>query len=277
MALALPPFMRWVLVVLVPSLLATFVAARVVFVFAGIYFPERVAKVVEAAPTPAALGEAPGPAPVREPVHAPVVVPATRCAIASRVVVLVADEAAPRESMAVLTWPGATGFDRPLVHTGTQLGDHRVAAITATRVWLERAGRTCFVDGSTERPVAPVPKPIVTASAGIDRVDDSHAKIDRLTRDALLDKGAAALGNVRIAPDVVSGKVVGMKVLAIPEASVLSKLGLRAGDSIVSINGFDVTTPEGALEAMARLRAAPSLELSIRRNGAPTALRVDVI
>lgn len=157
--------MRWFFVVIVPALLATFVAARVGSVLSRVNFPLREARVVEAAsaePTPRTPLAPPAPS-----VLAPapvVVVPATRCAIAARVVVLVADEASPRESIAVLTWPGAGGFDRPLVRAGARLGDHRVAAITSSRVWLERAGRTCFVDGATERPAPP--KPIVTAAAG---------------------------------------------------------------------------------------------------------------
>jgi general secretion pathway protein C len=265
-----------VLLVLAPALVATALIARGVGDLAAmIYFPPSTATVVPMPVVSASPPEAKQVPIAAPPKPAPEIVVAP-CAIGSRVVVLVSDEDRPDQSMAVLSWPGAVGFSRPMVRRGSVIGGHRVAAITASRVWLEDRGRTCFLDSSTEQ-AAPKTAPVVVATKGIDRVDDTHARIDRTVRDSLLDKGAAAFGNVRIAPDVVGGKVVGMKLLGVPEGSPLAKMGLRTGDTLVSINGFDLTTSEGALEAFSRLRAAPSLEVSIRRNGAPAALRVDVI
>ena len=266
-----------VLIVLAPALVATALVARGVGdLVALIYFAPSTAAVV---PMPVVSVTPPEPRRVtpRETVVEPPLASVGPCSIASRVVVLVSDEDRPERSMAVLTWPGAVGFSRPMVRRGSVIGGRRVSAITASRVWLEDKGRTCFLDGATEHPVIAPNPPVVVASKGIDRIDDTHARIDRTVRDALLEKGAAALGNVRITPEIVAGKVVGMKLQSIPEGSVLAKMGLRSGDSLVSINGFDLTTSEGALEAFARLRAAPSLEVSLRRNGAPAALRVDVL
>lgn len=205
----------------------------------------------------------------------PPTAPTGPCALSARVVVLVSDPIEPKHSMAVLAWPGATGFSRPMVREGSVVGGHRVAAITSSRVWLEERGRPCFLDGDERKAIAS--QPIVSTSKGIERVDDRHVRVDRTVRDALIEKGAVGLGAVRIVPDVVAGKVVGMRVLGIPEASPLAKMGVRVGDSISSINGFDITSPEGALEAFGRLRAAPSLELSLKRNGAPIVIQVEVL
>lgn len=260
-------------IVILPALLATWFFARGVGeLVASLYFPPRTAS-VEPLPVVAANAEPPKRVvPALERPAEPVAI--GPCAIASRVVALVADDEHPSASLAVLSWPGATGFKMPMVRTGSALGRHRVAAITASRVWLDDGSRRCFLDGTTEQ----APKAaVVTAAPGIERVDDTHVRIDRTVRDDLVEKGAAALGNVRIVPEVVAGKVVGMKVLGVPATGPLAKLGLRVGDSIVSVNGFDITTPEGALDAYARLRSAPSLEVSLRRDGKPLSLRVDVI
>jgi general secretion pathway protein C len=258
-----------VAIVLGPALLATALFARGVGdLVALIYFAPTTASVVPMPVVSATPPELKRPLVVTEP--PPVVVSSGPCTVASRVVVLVADSDHPEQSMAVITWPGANGFSRPMVRAGSVVGGHRVAAVTSSRVWLEEKGSVCFLNGGTTTPA-------VVATKGVDRVDDTHTRIDRTVRDALIEKGPAAFGNVRIVPDMIGGKVVGMKLLAVPEGSPLAKLGLRSGDSIISINGFDLTTSEGALEAFARLRAAPSLEVSLKRNGTPTALRVDVI
>jgi general secretion pathway protein C len=58
-------------------------------------------------------------------------------------------------------------------------------------------------------------------------------------------------------------------LLNIRERSLLHEIGLKSGDRIESINGFDIANPEKALEAYARLRLAPKLKLVLDRRGAP--------
>ena len=44
-------------------------------------------------------------------------------------------------------------------------------------------------------------------------------------------------------------------------------LGMENGDRLQSINGFDMTSPEKALEAYARLRTADHMTVAINRKG----------
>ena len=54
---------------------------------------------------------------------------------------------------------------------------------------------------------------------------------------------------------------------------LLALIGLREGDVLQTVNGFDVANPERALEAFARLRVAPQLDVRVEREGRP--LRID--
>ena len=45
-------------------------------------------------------------------------------------------------------------------------------------------------------------------------------------------------------------------------------LGMENGDRLQTINGFDMTSPEKALEAYARLRSADHLTIQVNRRGA---------
>ena len=50
-------------------------------------------------------------------------------------------------------------------------------------------------------------------------------------------------------------------------ARILATLGFEDGDRLQSINDLDVTSPERALEAYARLRSEHSLTVQIHRRG----------
>jgi membrane-associated protease RseP (regulator of RpoE activity) len=64
------------------------------------------------------------------------------------------------------------------------------------------------------------------------------------------------------ATEMEAGNVVGARVLAAPDGSVVAALGLRAGDVILALNGLPVSSrPQELAEA---LRGAPSLRLRLR-------------
>ncbi|MFS8065653.1 MAG: hypothetical protein ACMG6S_04695, partial [Byssovorax sp.] len=49
--------------------------------------------------------------------------------------------------------------------------------------------------------------------------------------------------------------------------SLLGTLGLKTGDQVKAINGFELSDPQKALEAYSRLRSADNLSLTIQRAG----------
>ncbi|HEX6764686.1 MAG TPA: hypothetical protein VF103_04395, partial [Polyangiaceae bacterium] len=82
---------------------------------------------------------------------------------------------------------------------------------------------------------------------------------------------------LRIVPDFENGAVVGFRMFGVRRDGVFALLGFENGDRVESINGFEVSTPEKALEAYARLRAANRLRVKLLRRGAPVTLdfRID--
>ena len=49
-------------------------------------------------------------------------------------------------------------------------------------------------------------------------------------------------------------------------------LGIRDGDRVESINGFNLANPEKALEAYAPLRTASTLSVKLTRQGRPLSI-----
>ena len=55
-----------------------------------------------------------------------------------------------------------------------------------------------------------------------------------------------------------------------------SKLGLQNGDTLQSINGFELTSADKALEVYTKLREATSLEVEITRRGQQQKLKYSI-
>ena len=56
-------------------------------------------------------------------------------------------------------------------------------------------------------------------------------------------------------------------MMGIRDDSLLGVLGMKNGDRLQTINGFDMSSPEKALEAYARLRTADKLTVQVNRGG----------
>lgn len=209
----------------------------------------------------------------------PAVEPAN-CSI-GRLVVAVADPIDPSRSMAVIAMPSATGTpNKPMVRPGGQLAGRRVLAITGSRVWLSSGRAACFVDASEQKDAKPEAKPTAATSAakGIERVDDTHVRIDRTLRDQWMESGGADLAkSLRFSPETKDGKVVAMKIVSVDPKSALAKLGLKGGDVLKSVNGVAIGGPEQMFELYAKLRTAPHLEFELVRGGATVVVAADVI
>jgi general secretion pathway protein C len=112
--------------------------------------------------------------------------------------------------------------------------------------------------------------------SGIKKIDDNNYEIDKsLVEKVLLNPMAVAKG-ARVVPSMKNGKPDGFKLYAIRPSSAFAKLGLANGDTLQSINGFELTSADKALEVYTKLREATSLEVEVTRRGKPVTLKYSI-
>ena len=112
--------------------------------------------------------------------------------------------------------------------------------------------------------------------SGIKKIDDVTYEIDKgLVEKVLLNPMAVAKG-ARVVPAMKNGKPEGFKLYAIRPTSVYGKLGLTNGDTLTSINGFELTSADKALEVYTKLKDANSLTVDITRRGKPVTINYTI-
>lgn len=111
---------------------------------------------------------------------------------------------------------------------------------------------------------------------GIEKKSETKYVIARSLVDTVLQNQAELMRTARIIPHEQGGQVVGVKLYGIRRNSLLGKLGINNGDVLRTINGFDMTSPDTALEAYARLRNADQLTVSVQRRGRAMNLEYDI-
>ena len=106
-------------------------------------------------------------------------------------------------------------------------------------------------------------------AAKIHKVSENEFEVERSVVDQVLENQAELMKSARIVPEKEGDKVVGIRLFGIRPDSLLGTLGLENGDRLSSINGFEMSDPQKALEAYARLRTADHLTVSVNRRGKP--------
>jgi general secretion pathway protein C len=150
------------------------------------------------------------------------------------------------------------------------------------RVWLTSGPSLCqaqLFKPPPPPPAAPGAAPAPAAAApsgpgldpaiakGISKVSGTEFNIDRGVVDKILENQADLMRQARIVPEQENGKLVGIRLFGVRPDTLLGVLGMENGDRLQTINGFDMTSPEKALEAYARLRTADHLTVQVNRRG----------
>jgi general secretion pathway protein C len=71
----------------------------------------------------------------------------------------------------------------------------------------------------------------------------------------------------RIVPAFKDGVSTGFKLFSIRPDSIYSKIGVQNGDVIRRINGYDLNSPEKALEVYSKLKEANRIDIELERSG----------
>lgn len=214
------------------------------------------------------------------------------CGTPFRLIASVHSETAPEWSFASIAGPSGPPL---LYRLGGQVQDRTVSEIFPNVVYLrEGSGRLCslamfnppappaastssvpVVPTTTAAAMAPPASPGTSDGAisqddltkGISQASETKFTIQRSLVDKVLANQAEIMRSARIVPHEQNGQVLGVKLYGIRRNSLLGMLGLQNGDLLRTINGYDMSAPDSALEAYSRLRTAPQLTLSVTRRG----------
>ena len=99
------------------------------------------------------------------------------------------------------------------------------------------------------------------------RCSGSQCDVERPLLDKLLANTTALATAARFVPSVKDGRPNGFKLYAIRPSSIFGKIGLQNGDTIRSINGMEMSSPDQALGIYTKLRTASHLTVQVERRG----------
>ena len=205
---------------------------------------------------------------------------------------IVTESTDPTWSLAAIQGPGEPKAQ--LRRVGDDVKGKQVAYIgynwreASPAVWMTQGPALCQALLFAEQPAPAAPKAVpgkkppkpprgrgratklpADIAKKIQKVSDTEYNVDRTVVDKILENQAELMRSARIVPEQKDGKVVGIRMFGIRPDTLLGHLGFQNGDRLESINGFDMTSPEKALEAYARLRTAQNMTVKVTRRGKP--------
>lgn len=225
--------------------------------------------------------------------------PLTTCSGGLRLVGAIVNEKQPEWSFAAMGTGAAGGV--LLYRAGSTISGHQLVAINWKRVVMASSSSYCEVPmfdpvttaaGAPAAAAAPTLTPRATdrrratrgadgfdsaeLDSGITRVSDTQFTLQRSFVDKVLSNQAEIMRSARVVPHQEGGATAGLKVYGIRRNSLLGRLGVQNGDMLRTINGFDMTSPDSALEAYSNLRGADRLTVSLVRRGQPLTLDYNI-
>ena len=177
----------------------------------------------------------------------------------------------------------AASNDSTTYMVGDRLQSAEVVAIERKRVILLNVGRREYIDdqpgdGSMPIAAAPMGSPPVAASPvnttgpigqGVRALSENEYEVQRTEIDRTLGDLNNVAMQARIVPAFKDGVAHGFKLFSIRPDSIYTKIGIQNGDVVKRINGFDMNSPEKALEVYSKLRESNRIDIEIERNGTP--------
>ena len=183
----------------------------------------------------------------------------------------------PGRSVAVLRCEGRTR----VVTIGETAFGGRLAAVGANAVTLELDGRSIELRLAPAPASTPAPAPASRAAAPTaarlppeDPATPAREMDRRQVQLRLGEEMTRILADTAATPVTEDGRVVGLQLTRVPEGSLLTDAGLRAGDVVTRINDTEIDGMGTLIGLWPRLQNATELRAVVLRAGQPVSLRV---
>jgi general secretion pathway protein C len=185
----------------------------------------------------------------------------------------------PERSTAVLSSGGRTR----VVGIGESAFGGRLVAVTRDAVALEFDGKrvelrlqaapSTLAGASLPGPQRPsLPPGAPPEDPETPAREMNRAEVQRRLGDEI----PRILAETAVVPVLEEGRVVGVQVTRVPEASLLTDAGLRPGDVVTRINDTDIDGMGTLIGLWPRLQSATELRATVLRNGQPISLLVSL-
>ena len=155
----------------------------------------------------------------------------------------------------------------------------RVARITPTTVVLEFADGLREVRLAVNAAAAPAPLPAARREAAEEAAPPEGAprEMERAEVERRLgNEIPRILAETTILPVSDGARTVGFTLTRVPEGSLLTEAGLRAGDVLTHVNDVAIDSLPTLIALWPRLQGSPTLRANVMRNGQPLSLTVNL-
>jgi len=156
-----------------------------------------------------------------------------------------------------------------VVSVGENAFGGRVTAIRADAVAMEFEGRSVDLrlSGDSVRAAAPAP------AAGD---PGAHVLTRRDVERRIGEEAPRILAETTLVPAVDAGRVAGFTLTRVPENSLLTEAGLRAGDVLTQVNDTPIDSMATLIGLWPKLQGESTLTAVVLRNGQPVSLTVSL-
>ena len=135
----------------------------------------------------------------------------------------------------------------------------------------------CQSAGGGPAPIAPAADAQASAGGeGIQQNGDNSFTIDQSEITKAMGNLEQLSKDARVAAHYQNGEVIGFKVFRIKPGSLYSKLGLRNGDIIQSVNGKPLDSAEQAMALVNTLKNEKNFNIEIRRRNEPVTMSYSI-
>lgn len=109
--------------------------------------------------------------------------------------------------------------------------------------------------------------PGADVAAGVRKLAENQYEVQKRVIDQSFSNLNTIATQARIVPSFKNGVANGFKVFSIQPGSLYSSIGIENGDVIQRINGYEINSPDKALEIYQKLREAAHVTIDLERNG----------
>jgi general secretion pathway protein C len=148
----------------------------------------------------------------------------------------------------------------------------RIYGVEKERVLLDHDGVNEYLDNSAAAPpnIGVVPMPPAgapSAASDVRQLSENQYVLAKSTLNGALADMSTLATQARIVPSFKNGVSNGFKLFSIVPDSLYAKIGIQNGDVIRKINGYEMNSPDKALEIYQKLRDANRVEVELERRG----------